>query len=472
MQILSRAATSNPTRPEIPSIILTATQVMYTQVGPQGPTGPNDLGLQQVLINDSQLTQTNTINSGGNDLQFRNHTLFEVTQTQDINLSVTSINNIESNDGGGNISSLNLQGAQYDLKAQSGSGEYTSVYGTDNKLFLTTGGVYNGTVNVGDFLQLVGSGGQVEFTPISAITGPTGPTGPQGATGPTANLTFQQTLINGATLSQNNQVDLNNTNFTWNKPDRFVISGTSSTSGEVYTTSFNFRSASSNEVVGMSIVNQSGLTGSGIQVNRTSLQIRTPKVVNNTATVNQVLTLNNVNGQVEYKDVSTLIPSSNLLTYVTATNSTAYATSSTVALYSVLIPRNTVAGGDIINIQTRTTKVGTAAVYRTRMYANSTNNVSTATLLGDLLTTAATSVYAQFERVMAVKSSTGASNNQMFPTGTTNAFFDNAATTVTTTPTIDWTNDVYIMIAYTPVTGTADQIRGSFIRIEIEKGNV
>lgn len=40
MRILSVGSQSNPTRPAIPSVILTAQQVMYTQLGPTGPAGP------------------------------------------------------------------------------------------------------------------------------------------------------------------------------------------------------------------------------------------------------------------------------------------------------------------------------------------------------------------------------------------------------------------------------------------------
>jgi hypothetical protein len=39
MRVLTRATQSNPARPAIPSIILTAQQVMYTQLGPTGSTG-------------------------------------------------------------------------------------------------------------------------------------------------------------------------------------------------------------------------------------------------------------------------------------------------------------------------------------------------------------------------------------------------------------------------------------------------
>ena len=41
MRLYSQGAASNPTRPAIPSVILTVQQVTYTQVGPTGATGPS-----------------------------------------------------------------------------------------------------------------------------------------------------------------------------------------------------------------------------------------------------------------------------------------------------------------------------------------------------------------------------------------------------------------------------------------------
>ncbi len=484
MRILSRAATSNPTRPEIPSIILTVTQVMYTQIGPTGPqgvTGPNDLGLQTVLINDSLLTQSNTIDVNSTDLLFTNASSFEVNASSNVNIDTTNSVTIKTNDTA-EESGLFTVPTQAQLRTQDlVTSEYTEVTTQKDKLFIITPGVVNSSANIGDVLQLTSTSGRVEFASISGVQGPTGPdgaagpagsngtNGAQGPTGPTAQLTFQQTLINGATLSQNNQVELNNTNFTWNKPDRFIIQGTSSASGEVWTTSFNLRSAGGNEAIDLAITNQSGATGSAIKLNKTSLQIRTPKVINFTAGVGQVLTLTSVNGDVEFATASAA--SSGLTLYVTGNNSPSFATSSTVALYSVLIPANTVAAGDIIYIQTRSRKVGTTAVYRTRMYSNSTNNISTATLIGDLLTAAATSTYVQFERTLVVKSTTGASNNQMYPTSVTNAFTDNAATTTFLSPTIDWSANVYIIIGLSGASA-ADTINGSFLRIQIEKSNI
>jgi hypothetical protein len=39
LQLIHEAAATSPTRPAIPSVIITAQQVMYTQLGPQGATG-------------------------------------------------------------------------------------------------------------------------------------------------------------------------------------------------------------------------------------------------------------------------------------------------------------------------------------------------------------------------------------------------------------------------------------------------
>jgi hypothetical protein len=516
MRILSRAATSNPTRPEIPSIILTVTQVMYTQVGPTGPagtqgfqgvTGPNDLGLQTVLINDSLLTQSNTIDVNSTDLLFQNASSFGIELTPTVLINTSGSATVLTNDTF-EESGLFTQPAQAQLRTQDlVTSEYTEIVTQKNKLFIVTPNVAGASASIGDVLQLTSTGGEVEFVSISSVQGATGPQGP---TGPTTQLTFQQTLINGATLSQNNQVELNNTNFIWNKPDRFIIQGTSSASGEVWTTSFNLRSADGNEAINLGINNQSGLTGSGIKINRSSLQIRTPKVVNFTAAVGQVLTLTTVNGDVEFATASISSgpqgptgsngtngntgpqgptgsngtngvqgptgpagssTSSGTINYITGTNSASFATSSTVALYSVLIPANTASAGDLVYVQTRTRKVGVGGVYRTRIFSNSTNDISTATLLGDLLTTAATSLFVQLERTIVVKSSSGVSNNQVLPATVTNAFTDNALSITTASPTIDWTANVWIIIGISGA-NAADTINGSFVRVQIEKGNI
>jgi hypothetical protein len=39
IRLLAQSASTSPAHPEIPSVIITAQQVMYTQVGPTGPTG-------------------------------------------------------------------------------------------------------------------------------------------------------------------------------------------------------------------------------------------------------------------------------------------------------------------------------------------------------------------------------------------------------------------------------------------------
>jgi hypothetical protein len=467
------------------SKILTADScgnINYRDVSTIGGTGSNNLGLQTVLINDSLLTQTNTIDVNSTDLLFTNASSFEVNATANVNIDTTNSVTIKTNDTA-EESGLFTVPTQAQLRTQDlVTSEYTEVTTQKNRLFIITPGVVSSSVNVGDVLQLTSTSGQVEYASISSLQGPTGadgPTGPagtngtngsQGPTGPTAQLTFQQTLINGATLSQFNQVELQNNNFIWNKPDRFIIQGTSSTLGEVWTTSFNLRSANGNEAIDLAINNQSGLTGSGIKLNKTSLQIRTPKVVNFTAAVNQVLTLTDTNGTVEFASIPTS-SSGSIINYVTATNSTAFATASTVALYSVLIPANTVSGGDIVYIQTRTRKSAANGVYRTRMYSNSTNNISTATLLGDLLTTTVSTIFAQYERTLLVKSASGVSNNQSFSNSVTDAFTDNTVANAVLTPTIDWTSDVYIIIGLAGA-NAGDTINGSFVKIRIEKGNI
>jgi hypothetical protein len=46
LQLIHEAAATSPTRPAIPSVIITAQQVMYTQLGPQGATGATGIGTQ------------------------------------------------------------------------------------------------------------------------------------------------------------------------------------------------------------------------------------------------------------------------------------------------------------------------------------------------------------------------------------------------------------------------------------------
>lgn len=43
LELIHEAASTSPTRPAIPSVIVTAHQVMYTQLGPTGPTGPQGI---------------------------------------------------------------------------------------------------------------------------------------------------------------------------------------------------------------------------------------------------------------------------------------------------------------------------------------------------------------------------------------------------------------------------------------------
>ena len=49
LELIADAAGTNPTRPAIPSVILTAQQVMYTQLGPQGNTGPAGATVSQAF---------------------------------------------------------------------------------------------------------------------------------------------------------------------------------------------------------------------------------------------------------------------------------------------------------------------------------------------------------------------------------------------------------------------------------------
>lgn len=190
MRILSRAATSNPTRPEIPSIILTATQVMYTQVGPQGyqgATGPNNLGLQDVITNNPVLSAPfNQITGSNFDIQLKDFNLFEILNTVDFS-TITSnslVNRVD--DATYYVTDLVMIPAQGTFKSQDTSGtDYTEITLQPTSMYLVTPGVANSSVSNNWVLSLSNaSTGEVEFTNITGYQGPAGTNGTNGAQGP------------------------------------------------------------------------------------------------------------------------------------------------------------------------------------------------------------------------------------------------------------------------------------------------
>lgn len=152
--------------------------------------------------------------------------------------------------------------------------------------------------------------------------------------------------------------------------------------------------------------------------------------------------------------------------FQTTTDGTAVTgTTSGTLTASVLIPANTVAVGDVIYVKTRIRKTGTAGTVTTRMYIN-----TSAAIGGSLIATSATAVaaslYFQYARTLAVKSSTN--TESMAGNLNVNADDNTSVTTAVSASNIDWTQNQYLVVALTN-SATGDSSRSSFIQIQINK---
>ena len=150
----------------------------------------------------------------------------------------------------------------------------------------------------------------------------------------------------------------------------------------------------------------------------------------------------------------------------TVTDGTAV-TGTTVSTFtsSVLIPANTVTTGDILYVKTRVRKTGTAGILVTRMYVNTSAAIG-GSLVGTSGTSAATSLYFQYTRTLAVKSATN--TETMAGNGNVNADDNTSLTVAVSTSNINWTVDQYLVIAVQNGS-TADTSRSSFIHVQINK---
>ena len=157
------------------------------------------------------------------------------------------------------------------------------------------------------------------------------------------------------------------------------------------------------------------------------------------------------------------LPSGNYGLILRAVNGTAItgSTANTISL-SGLVPANTNATNDTLRIKYRISKTGTSTVTTTRLYVNTVNSLSGATLLAQVATTAATR-FLQSEREFFIKNNT--TNTEAWPTSVA-AFTDNAITTVATSSlAINHTVDQYYFVAIQNG-GTGDSATVEFLRIE------
>ena len=132
---------------------------------------------------------------------------------------------------------------------------------------------------------------------------------------------------------------------------------------------------------------------------------------------------------------------------------------------SVLIPANTVATGDILYVKTRVRKTGTAGTLVTRMYVNTSSAIG-GSLVGTSAPAAATSLYFQYTRTLAVKSATN--TETMAGNGNVNPDDNTSLSVAVSTNNINWTVNQYLVVAVQNGS-TADTSRSSFIHAQVNK---
>lgn len=155
-------------------------------------------------------------------------------------------------------------------------------------------------------------------------------------------------------------------------------------------------------------------------------------------------------------------PSGNYAIIVKAVNGTPITGTTNAISLSGLVPANTNAANDILRVKYRISKIGTAAATTTRLYVNTTNSLSGATLLAQVATAAATR-FLQSERELFIKN--GLTITEVWPT-TSAAFTDNAvASTPASVIAINHTVDQYYFVALqNGITGEISTCE--FLRIE------
>jgi hypothetical protein len=155
-----------------------------------------------------------------------------------------------------------------------------------------------------------------------------------------------------------------------------------------------------------------------------------------------------------------------IINIITTTDGTAVTgTTSGTLTGSILIPANTVATGDMLYIKTRIRKTGTAGTVTTRMYINTSAAIG-GSLIATSATAVATSLYFQYARTLAVKSSTN--TESMAGNLNVNADDNLSVTTAVSASNIDWTVDQYLCVVVTN-SSTADTSRSSFVHLQINK---
>lgn len=125
-----------------------------------------------------------------------------------------------------------------------------------------------------------------------------------------------------------------------------------------------------------------------------------------------------------------------------------------------LIPANTFAPGNILEVKTRFIKTGVAATLTHRIYINSANSLSGAVLVGTY-TSAAANLYTQMSRILVIRSN---SVTEAINTGNSVTSDIGGSTSAPTVASVNWANAQYIIFAVVP--GNAgDSVKCSFYKI-------
>jgi len=128
---------------------------------------------------------------------------------------------------------------------------------------------------------------------------------------------------------------------------------------------------------------------------------------------------------------------------------------------SQLITGGTFAAGDIIRVNWRVTKTGTASLITVKLYVNTTNSLVGAIQLAQNLPGFTNSNSNGYERHLIIKSAT---NTQTISSAS--AFNDYITSTSFVTSNIDWSVNQYIIFMCQLNSATADVVRTSFYLIE------
>jgi hypothetical protein len=136
---------------------------------------------------------------------------------------------------------------------------------------------------------------------------------------------------------------------------------------------------------------------------------------------------------------------------------------------SIIVPANTVTvppAGNVVEITARAVKTGTNGTVTIRVYANTTNSLSGATLLASSPAAAAANLYVQLSRTAFIgKSPVG---TKILQAGGQAYSDDTAFTGAEATAAVDWTVDQYIILAVQNGS-TLDSTIGSGILFKLYK---